>query len=124
MKLMSFGIYQTNSISAMYSDIDITFFFLNCRGECSSTSSSKRKNKDRCIGSIDSWAAKKIGYKCDTIFCKTTFGHDDTVEYGASEAGKDFDGEEATKRLKVGFIKLPKCLKGMLDVLERKMTEK
>ncbi|GAA5806713.1 hypothetical protein MFLAVUS_000061 [Mucor flavus] len=44
-------------------------------------------------------------------------GHDDYIEYGASEAGKLYQGEEGTKRLEEGSKKLPKYLKDMLDHL-------
>lgn len=87
------------------------------RGEKSSFSSCKRKNKERSIGAIDTLYAKKIGYKCDMIFRRIASSHDDVLEFGATEAGKDYDGDESTKRLNEGFIKLPKCLKDMLDNL-------
>lgn len=58
---------------------------------------------------------KKIGKKCDMIFAKKSCNHDEVEEYGASEAGKAYDGDQAIKRLEEGFVKLPKCLKDMLD---------
>jgi hypothetical protein len=84
------------------------------RGETSSSSSSKRKNKDRSIAALDHLERKKIGYKCNTIFARESCGHDETIEYGASEAGKLYDGNEAPKRLEEGFVKLPKCLKDII----------
>lgn len=51
------------------------------------------------------------------IFRKIACNHDEILEFGATETGKDYDGDEATKRLIEGFIKLPKCLKDMLDNL-------
>ncbi|CAO0799357.1 unnamed protein product [Mucor circinelloides] len=41
--------------------------------------------------------------------------HDEVEEYGALEAGKAYDENQATKRLEEGYVKLPKCLKDMLD---------
>lgn len=49
------------------------------------------------------------------IFAKKSCSHDEVEEYGASEAGKAYDGDQATKRLEEGYVKLPKCLKDMLD---------
>ncbi|KAI8968192.1 hypothetical protein BDF20DRAFT_827803, partial [Mycotypha africana] len=92
--------------------------------ECSSVSSSKRKNKDRSIGSIEMRERKKMGYRCDMIFCENRVGHDEIIEYGASEAGKLYDGDEGTKRLEEGSKKLPKCLKNMLDRLLLKKDDK
>ncbi|KAG1349172.1 hypothetical protein G6F62_003661 [Rhizopus arrhizus] len=62
--------------------------------ECVSLSSSKRKNRDRSIGGVELQQRKKIGYRCDMIFCEDRIGHDDYIEYGASEAGKLYQGEE------------------------------
>lgn len=60
---------------------------------------------------------KKMGYRCDMIFCENRIGHDESIEYGASEAGKLFDGDKGTKRLEEGSKKLSKSLKDMLDHL-------
>ncbi|KAI9247285.1 hypothetical protein EDC94DRAFT_637564 [Helicostylum pulchrum] len=84
-------------------------------GETSSSNSSKRKNKYRSITAVEPRERKKTGKKCDMIFAKKSCSHDEVEEYGASEAGKAYDGEQATKRLEEGFVKLPKCLKNMLD---------
>jgi hypothetical protein len=65
-----------------------------------------------------------MGYRCDMIFCRNRCGHDDIIEYGATEAGSLYDGDEATKRFEEGFIKLPKCLKDMLDSLLLKKDDK
>ncbi|KAG2236271.1 hypothetical protein INT48_008631 [Thamnidium elegans] len=92
--------------------------------ECSSVSSSKRKNKDRLIGGIEVRERKKMGYRCDMIFCENRIGHDDSIEYGASEAGKMYDGDQGTKRLEEGSKKLPECLKDMLDYLLIKKDER
>ncbi|KAG0735103.1 hypothetical protein G6F57_013052 [Rhizopus arrhizus] len=92
--------------------------------ECSSVSSSKRKNKDRSIGGVEMRERKKVGYRCDMIFCENRIGHDERIEYGASEAGKLYDGDEGTKRLEEGSKKLPKCLKDMLDHLLLKKDDR
>ncbi|KAG1379485.1 hypothetical protein G6F61_004902 [Rhizopus arrhizus] len=92
--------------------------------ECSSVSSSKRKNKDRSIGGVEMRERKKVGYRCDMIFCENRIGHDESIEYGASEAGKLYDGDEGTKRLEEGSKKLPKCLKDMLDHLLLKKDDR
>ncbi|KAI7881197.1 uncharacterized protein EV154DRAFT_523507 [Mucor mucedo] len=59
---------------------------------------------------------KKMGYRCDMIFCENRVGHDEIIEYGAAEAGKSYDGEEGTKRLEEGSKKLPKCLKDIFSI--------
>ncbi|KAG2233791.1 hypothetical protein INT48_005944 [Thamnidium elegans] len=87
------------------------------RSEKASFSSSKRKNKDMSIGAIDSLVSKEIGSKCDMIFRKLACNHDDIFEFGATETGKNYDGDDVTKKLIEGCIKLPKCLKDMLDNL-------
>ncbi|KAI8050735.1 hypothetical protein BDF21DRAFT_482448 [Thamnidium elegans] len=87
------------------------------RSEKASFSSSKRKNKDMSIGAIDSLVSKEIGSKCDMIFRKLACNHDDILEFGATETGKNYDGDDVTKKLIEGCIKLPKCLKDMLDNL-------
>lgn len=62
---------------------------------------------------------RKFGSKCDMLFRKLACDHDDILEFGATEAGKDYDGDDATKKkLMEGCIKLPICLKDMLDNLE------
>lgn len=80
--------------------INVNIFILS--QECVSLSSSKRKNRDRSIGGVELQQRKKIGYRCDMIFCEDRIGHDDYIEYGASEAGKLYQGEEGTKRLEGG----------------------
>ncbi|EPB89102.1 hypothetical protein HMPREF1544_04094 [Mucor circinelloides 1006PhL] len=78
------------------------------RGETASYSSRKRKNKERSIGGIEARDVKKIGYKSDMIFHKTACSHDEVLEFGAIEAGKNFEeGDGATKKLIEGSIKLP-----------------
>jgi hypothetical protein len=57
------------------------------------------------------------------IFAWESCDHDEVIEYGASEAGRNYDGNEATKRLEEGFLKLLKCLKGMLDNLLSKVSD-
>ncbi|ORE12151.1 hypothetical protein BCV72DRAFT_191315, partial [Rhizopus microsporus var. microsporus] len=52
---------------------------------------------------------------CDMVFAKKSCSHNEVEEYGASKAGKAYDGDQATKRLEEGFVKLSKCLKDMLD---------
>ncbi|KAI8096037.1 hypothetical protein BDF21DRAFT_448153 [Thamnidium elegans] len=85
------------------------------RGETSSSSSNKRKSKGRSVAGLEPLKRKKIGSKCGMIFTKQSCGHDEVEEYGASEAGKDYDRDQATKRLEESFVKLRKCLKDMLD---------
>ncbi|KAG0899585.1 hypothetical protein G6F33_013194 [Rhizopus arrhizus] len=46
------------------------------RGETNSSSSSKRKNKDRSIAAVEPLERKKIGKKCDMIFAKKSCSHD------------------------------------------------
>lgn len=70
-------------VSAIILHFEINIIFSSYK--CLSVSSSKRKNKDRSIGSVD----------------------DDSIEYGAPEAGKMYDGEQGTKRLEEGSKKLP-----------------
>ncbi|GAN09213.1 hypothetical protein MAM1_0250c08735 [Mucor ambiguus] len=81
-------------------------------GEVSSSSSSCRKNQDRHCNSVD-LSRKKLGTKCDMIF-KDAMAF---TEYGASETGMKFEGENGSKLINEGFLKLPKTLKDMLDFL-------
>ncbi|KAI7897047.1 uncharacterized protein EV154DRAFT_410522, partial [Mucor mucedo] len=67
---------------------------------------------------------KKMGHRFDMIFCENRVGHDETIEYGASEVGGLYDGNQGTKRLEEGCKKLPKCLKDMLNNLLLKKDNK
>ncbi|KAG1156534.1 hypothetical protein G6F46_004387 [Rhizopus delemar] len=49
------------------------------------------------------------------IFAKKSCSHGEVEDYGTSEAGETYDGDQATKRLEEDFVKLTKCLKDMLD---------
>lgn len=49
------------------------------------------------------------------IFAKKSCSHGEVEDYGTSEAGETYDGDQATKRLEKDFVKLTKCLKDMLD---------
>lgn len=87
----------------------IDYAYFSFRGEKASFSSSKRKNKDRSIGAIDSLVSKKVGSICDMIFCKFTCIHDDTLEFGATETGKDYDGDDATMQPKNSLKDVSNC---------------
>ncbi|CEJ04759.1 hypothetical protein RMCBS344292_18712 [Rhizopus microsporus] len=65
-----------------------------------------------------------MGYRCDMIFCENRIGHDEYIEYGASEAEKLYDGDEGTKRMEKGSKRLPKCLKDILDHLLLKKDDR
>ncbi|KAF1802701.1 hypothetical protein V8B55DRAFT_1482346 [Mucor lusitanicus] len=72
--------YESGSFKRLHSEewykahvwhfLDTVFDSMNeievLRGEKASFSSGKRKNMDRSIGAIESFASKKIGSKCDT----------------------------------------------------------
>ncbi|KAL7316010.1 hypothetical protein PS15m_005160 [Mucor circinelloides] len=45
------------------------------------------------------------------IFRKIACNHDEILEFGTMETRKDYEDDEATRRLIEGFIKLPECLK-------------
>ncbi|KAI8877724.1 hypothetical protein K501DRAFT_197528, partial [Backusella circina FSU 941] len=53
--------------------------------------------------------------KCNLIFARESCGHDESIKYCASEAGIGYDGNEATKFLEEGFVKIFECSKDILD---------
>jgi hypothetical protein len=56
------------------------------------------------------------------IFAREYCDHDEVIGYGASEAGKNYGGAGATKRLE-GFLRLPKCLEDVLDNIPSKVDD-
>ncbi|CAG8501792.1 11713_t:CDS:10 [Paraglomus brasilianum] len=81
------------------------------RGESCSYASSNRKNSQRTVPSTSPLKRKAMGRRGDLIIRK---GH---LEYGCSEAGKNFDGKNGTKIIKEGGLKMPKMLRDMLNDL-------
>ncbi|CAJ0833909.1 12859_t:CDS:2, partial [Entrophospora sp. SA101] len=77
------------------------------RGESCSIASSKRKNKKRIVKGLLETTRKALGRRGDLILRKGVY------EYGASEVGKDYEGENGTKLLKERGLKSPKMLKDM-----------
>ncbi|CAO3703801.1 unnamed protein product [Rhizopus stolonifer] len=67
--------------------------------------------------SLASLEPKKVSYKRDMIFCKVTYNHDKRLEFKATGASKDYNGDETTKILAERFTKLLECLKDILDNL-------
>ncbi|CAG8502910.1 14391_t:CDS:2 [Cetraspora pellucida] len=78
------------------------------RGESCSLASSKRKNNRRIVQGIVKTTRKSIGRRGDLIIRKGSY------EYGASEVGKDYDGDNGSKLLKERGLKSPKMLKDMI----------
>ncbi|CAG8628090.1 10850_t:CDS:2, partial [Diversispora eburnea] len=78
------------------------------RGESCSIASSKRKNNRRIIQGIVKTTRKSIGRRGDLIVRKGPY------EYGASELGKDYEGDNGSKLLKERGLKSPKMLKDMI----------
>ncbi|CAG8596403.1 1176_t:CDS:2 [Diversispora eburnea] len=78
------------------------------RGESCSLASSKRKNNRRIIQGIVKTTRKSIGRRGDLIVRKGPY------EYGASEVGKDYEGDNGSKLLKERGLKSPKMLKDMM----------
>ncbi|CAG8626910.1 12729_t:CDS:2, partial [Funneliformis mosseae] len=78
------------------------------RGESCSLASSKRKNSKRVIQGLVATTRKALGRKGDLILRKGIH------EYGASEVGKEYEGDNGTKLLKERGLKSPKMLKDML----------
>ncbi|PKC58022.1 hypothetical protein RhiirA1_471610 [Rhizophagus irregularis] len=78
------------------------------RGESCSLASAKRKNKHRVIQGLVSTTRKALGRRGDLILRKGMY------EYGASEVGKDYEGDNGTKLLRERGLKSPKMLKDML----------
>ncbi|RGB23968.1 hypothetical protein C1646_517372 [Rhizophagus diaphanus] len=112
-----FGTLQRKHLETWYnihvwSLIDKSFSDLEgmdaTRGESCSLASSKRKNKRRIVQGIVKTTRKALGRRGDLILRKGSY------EYGASEVGKDYEGENGTKLLKERGLKSPKMLKDML----------
>ena len=78
------------------------------RGESCSLASAKRKNKNRVIQGLVVTTRKALGRKGDLILRKGIY------EYGASEVGKDYEGDKGMKLLRERGLKSPKMLKDML----------
>ncbi|CAG8591666.1 6887_t:CDS:2 [Ambispora gerdemannii] len=78
------------------------------RGESCSLASSKRKNNKRVIQGVIKTTRKAIGRRGDLILRKGSY------EYGASEVGKDYEGDNGTKLLKERGLKSSKMLKDMI----------
>lgn len=85
--------------------------------ECTSSSSNKRKHYDRVIGGLKPQKRKKLGVRYDMIIREGRCGHDEYIEYGASEAGSLYEGVGESRRPEEGSKKLPQCLKDMLNCL-------
>ncbi|RHZ73769.1 hypothetical protein Glove_229g119 [Diversispora epigaea] len=78
------------------------------RGESCSIASSKRKNNRRIVQGIVKTTRKSIGRRGDLIVRKGSY------EYGASEVGKDYEGDNGSKLLKERGLKSPKMLKDII----------
>ncbi|CAI2193364.1 12094_t:CDS:10 [Funneliformis geosporum] len=78
------------------------------RSESSSRASSNRKNRNRTGSAIVKMKRKIMGRRGDLIIRKVS------TEYGCSEAGKSFEGNNGTKLLHERGIKAPKMMKDML----------
>ncbi|CAG8642215.1 2268_t:CDS:2, partial [Ambispora gerdemannii] len=98
-----------------WSFIDKAFFDIDgmeiVRGESSSYASSNRKNAQRVLASTTSLKRKLMGRRGDLIIRKWH------TEYGCSEAGKIFEGNNDTKIIKEGGLKMPKMLRDMFNDL-------
>ncbi|CAG8713454.1 11809_t:CDS:10 [Funneliformis mosseae] len=77
------------------------------RSESSSRASSNRKNRNRTGSAIVKMKRKIMGRRGDLIIRKVS------TEYGCSEAGKSFEGNNGTKLLHERGIKAPKMMKDM-----------
>lgn len=77
------------------------------RSESSSLASSSRKNRNRVLSAITLTKRKAMGRRGDLIIRKIC------TEYGCSEAGKSFDGDNGSKLLKERGLKPPKMMKDM-----------
>ncbi|PKY26780.1 hypothetical protein RhiirB3_442216 [Rhizophagus irregularis] len=75
------------------------------RSESSSRASSNRKNRNRTGSAIVKMKRKIMGRRGDLIIRKVS------TEYGCSEAGKSFEGNNGTKLLHERGIKAPKMMK-------------
>jgi len=76
------------------------------RGESSSLASSERKNRDRTTDS-----RKEMGRRGDAIIRKSSGGI--KLEFGGSEAGRHYEGQNGTKWLNESGLKLPKMMRDM-----------
>ncbi|RGB24223.1 hypothetical protein C1646_773383 [Rhizophagus diaphanus] len=76
------------------------------RGESSSLASSERRNNNRTLDT-----RKEMGRRGDAIIRKCSSGL--KLEFGGSEAGRHYEGQNATKWLKESGLKLPKMMRDM-----------
>ncbi len=72
------------------------------RGESCSLASSERKNKKRTVSALIKVKRKILGRKGDLIIRKIS------LEYGCSEAGMFYKGQNDTKLLRERSLKTPK----------------
>ena len=77
------------------------------RGESCSLASSERKNKKRTVSALIKVKRKILGRKGDLIIRKIS------LEYGCSEAGMFYRGQNDTKLLRERGLKTPKMMKDM-----------
>ncbi|CAG8836243.1 10664_t:CDS:1, partial [Racocetra persica] len=101
------GWYEMNIWSHL---IDPAFYNVNIdliRGEGMSLASSDRKNVERTTSD-----RKKVGRKGDGVFRL----HKDRLEFGAIEAGRDWEGQCGSKII-TDSLKICKMLKDMLNQL-------
>jgi len=75
-------------------------------GESSSLASSERKNRNRSVNT-----RKEMGRRGDAIIRKCSGGI--RYEFGGSEAGSYYKGQNATKWLNESGLKLPKMMRDM-----------
>ncbi|CAB4407224.1 unnamed protein product [Rhizophagus irregularis] len=77
------------------------------RGESCSLASSERKNKKRTVSALIKVKRKILGRRGDLIIRKIS------LEYGCSEAGMFYRGQNDTKLLRERGLKTPKMMKDM-----------
>ncbi|KAL7310014.1 hypothetical protein PS15m_012255 [Mucor circinelloides] len=86
-------------------------------GESASLGSKRRMNQNRTPTAIKNMSRLAYGHKCDLVFRQYDNGHNLPLEFGGSEAKPRIEEDYGTNFLEEGFIKLPRMLKDMMDVL-------
>ncbi|RUS25647.1 hypothetical protein BC938DRAFT_471845, partial [Jimgerdemannia flammicorona] len=111
-----FRINVWRTIDIAFSDTPYVIFV---GGEKAGLASAERKNRGRALSNINRMQRKAIGKKGDGYV--RTIGSR-RIDWAASEAGPEWDGEHGTKLMKECGLSLPKTLKDIFVCLARKVS--
>jgi hypothetical protein len=114
--------YQSHIWSMMESCFNMVKRIEAVTGESASLSSKRRMNQNRTPTAINNMPRLAYGHKCDLVFRQYDNGHNLPLEFGGCEAKPRIEEDYGTKFMQEGFIKLPRMLKGMIDVLLKEIN--